>query len=271
MGFTLVVEPTINENEKMANKRLEQLIQDGTVSGKHGEYIDCRSMITRDNVSGTITTTVDHNINFVAGDSDKVLPQEPQVLGWSRDADGKITNRHPVSVANTLTAQKGNTMQNYVVEREVLNASSDGCATTLTTAHHYSGNIIDPKRGQKEMGVLEILNPDKDGNARTIGTHYADMNAESVTRKSGDGYGYVRTAVKETTSVGFRIRKLTPRTCFRLMGVDDTDIDKIQAAGISKSQQYKLAGNSIVVDVLEAIFRKMFIDTSNEDAQLTLF
>lgn len=55
------------------------------------------------------------------------------------------------------------------------------------------------------------------------------------------------------------------------MGVDEADIDKIYAAGISKSQQYKLAGNSIVVDVLEAIFRKMFIDPSNEDAQLTLF
>lgn len=48
----------------------------------------------------------------------------------------------------------------------------------------------------------------------------------------------------------YRIRKLTPRECFRLMGVGDKDIDKIQAAGISESQQYKLAGNSIVVDTL---------------------
>lgn len=69
----------------------------------------------------------------------------------------------------------------------------------------------------------------------------------------------------------FRIRKLTPRECFRLMGVDDTDIDKIQAAGISNSAQYKLAGNSIVVDVLFHIFRKMFIDKENETQQLTLF
>lgn len=69
----------------------------------------------------------------------------------------------------------------------------------------------------------------------------------------------------------FRIRKLTPRECFRLMGVDDSDIDKIQAAGISNSGQYKLAGNSIVVDVLFHIFRKMFIETHNEDKQTTLF
>jgi len=63
----------------------------------------------------------------------------------------------------------------------------------------------------------------------------------------------------------FRIRKLTPRECFRLMGVDDKDIDKIQAAGVSNSAQYKLAGNSIVVDVLFHIFRKMFIDPDTPD------
>ena len=74
----------------------------------------------------------------------------------------------------------------------------------------------------------------------------------------------------------FRIRKLTPRECFRLMGVDDKDIDKIQAAKVSNSAQYKLAGNSIVVDVLFHIFRRMFIETEEPDfdgtpTQLTLF
>ena len=69
----------------------------------------------------------------------------------------------------------------------------------------------------------------------------------------------------------FRIRKLTPRECFRLMGVTETDIDKIQQSGVSQSQQYKMAGNSIVVDVLEHIFRKMFVNTGQESQQLSLF
>ena len=72
----------------------------------------------------------------------------------------------------------------------------------------------------------------------------------------------------------FRIRRLTPRECFRLMDVSDSDIDKIQSAGISKTQQFKLAGNSIVVSCLYHIFRKMFIDLSNEQpgyVQLSLF
>ena len=70
------------------------------------------------------------------------------------------------------------------------------------------------------------------------------------------------------------MRKLTPRECFRLMDVSDSDIDKIQAAGISKTQQYKLAGNSIVVSCLYHIFRKMFLDLGNEQlgyVQLSLF
>lgn len=74
----------------------------------------------------------------------------------------------------------------------------------------------------------------------------------------------------------FRIRKLTPRECFRLQGVSDADIDTIQSSGLSNSAQYKLAGNSIVVDVLFHLFRKMFIETGpdverGEVKQLELF
>lgn len=49
----------------------------------------------------------------------------------------------------------------------------------------------------------------------------------------------------------YRIRKLTPKECFRLMGLTDQEIEIIQATGISNSQQYKMAGNSIVVDAMK--------------------
>lgn len=68
-----------------------------------------------------------------------------------------------------------------------------------------------------------------------------------------------------------RLRRLTPRECFRLMGVSETDIDKIQNSGVSNSQQYKLAGNSIVTNCLYDIFRKMFVEKESEHSQLTLF
>jgi DNA (cytosine-5)-methyltransferase 1 len=68
---------------------------------------------------------------------------------------------------------------------------------------------------------------------------------------------------------GYRIRKLTERECFRLMDMPEEYIDRIQAAGISRSQQYKMAGNSIVVACMYHIWRKLFIDT--EIKTLTLF
>ena len=57
---------------------------------------------------------------------------------------------------------------------------------------------------------------------------------------------------------GLRIRKLTPKECLKLMGFDDEDYEKIKSIGISRSQIYKQAGNSIVVNVLEAIFKELF-------------
>lgn len=78
----------------------------------------------------------------------------------------------------------------------------------------------------------------------------------------------------------FRIRKLTPKECFRLMGVDDADTDMLMNAErngkrvLSNSALYKLAGNSIVVDVLYHIMRTLFIDKEQPmepGTQLTLF
>ena len=54
----------------------------------------------------------------------------------------------------------------------------------------------------------------------------------------------------------YRIRKLTPRECWRLMGFSDADFEKAAAVN-SDTQLYAQAGNSIVVNVLEAIFKQM--------------
>ena len=64
---------------------------------------------------------------------------------------------------------------------------------------------------------------------------------------------------KESNNIqGYRIRKLTPKECWRLMGFSDSDFFKAKAAGLSDTQLYKQAGNSIVVPVLEGIFSELF-------------
>lgn len=76
------------------------------------------------------------------------------------------------------------------------------------------------------------------------------------------------------TPVVFRIRKLTPRETGRLMGMRDNEIDKFFNAGISNSNIYKLHGNSIVVDTIFHIYRKLLIETEQDKVkyqQLSLF
>lgn len=66
----------------------------------------------------------------------------------------------------------------------------------------------------------------------------------------------------------YRIRKLTPRECWRLMGVQDEQFNKLH--DISNTQLYKLAGNSIVVDVLMGIFKNLLVSNEGTKGQLTL-
>ena len=64
--------------------------------------------------------------------------------------------------------------------------------------------------------------------------------------------------VIEPNKTDYRIRKLTPKECWRLMGFDDEDFEKAQKVN-SNTQLYKQAGNSIVVDVLEGILGALLI------------
>lgn len=90
------------------------------------------------------------------------------------------------------------------------------------------------------------------------------LNAQPVGNAGGYSYLY---------NIGYRIRKLTPLECWRLMGFTDEQFYKAQKVN-SNSQLYKQAGNSIVVDVCYWIFYQLFINKSekpvfDEQDQLT--
>ena len=63
--------------------------------------------------------------------------------------------------------------------------------------------------------------------------------------------------------MNLRIRKLTPKECWRLMGFDDEDFEKAEKVN-SNTQLYKQAGNSIVVNVLQSILTNLLINKSIE-------
>lgn len=135
-------------------------------------------------------------------------------------------------------------------------------------------------RRVEPLEEAQVLTPKRTEFGKAIRKKYEakeiNMSRHDMTTMEprNDGISNTLTSVQKDNLLAeptYRIRKLTPRECFRLMGVEDEKIDIIQAAGISNSQQYKLAGNSIVEDVLYHLFRKMFCETENESTQMKLF
>ena len=148
-----------------------------------------------------------------------------------------------------------------------------GLAPTLNTVG--GGNpepkitIIGQLKGGEKGRVV-----DRDGNGYTLtATEYKDplRIAEPVIVGSMQAHAAVKTdgicpTLTEAMGMGggqvpvhtygVRIRKLTPRECWRLMGFLDEEFDRVH--GISNSQLYKQAGNSIVVNVLSALLSQLF-------------
>ena len=120
---------------------------------------------------------------------------------------------------------------------------SNGIAPTITSAG-ANEKVVDPQIIREEPLERE-------------GWHeYAKevLSSEGLCRTLSTQSNNLATKVKEPYSL--RIRKLTPKECWRLMGFDDVDFEKATTVN-SNSQLYKQAGNSIVVDVLCYIFSKM--------------
>lgn len=200
---------------------------------------------------------------------------EPKAVSYTRDKDGSVTDRHLNDVFNTIhtgTGGGGNT-DCYIAEpmcsvHPLSHAKEFNPETSIkpispalrATDYKCPHCVYEPR-------VMQVGNlyPDTDNfKNRTMGRVYSADGLSPTINCCGGGD-------REPKIIATRIRKLTPRECFRLMDVSEPDIDKLLNAGISNSQLYKLAGNSIVCSVIYHVMRKMFIEKENENQQLTLF
>lgn len=216
------------------NKRLRKMIDENKIPNIGGVFIDAYNQSVNLDIAGTITTRVDaSNMNFITDNMEEAKVEQ---------------------IGNIYPDKEG--FKNRTSGRVY---SSEGLSPTLrtVTGGHNEPKIVE----QKVLGLVR----DSQGNVTKRPVVEVANCVTSGKRDNTQNY------VVETQEVKCRIRKLTPRECFRLMDCDDEVIDKIQEAGISNCQQYKLAGNSIVVNVLFHVFRKMFTETENEENQLTLF
>ena len=107
--------------------------------------------------------------------------------------------------------------------------------------------------GNRESCVVEPINACTDGTAPALTAHLHKETVNDCTKLDRHSPAL---GVKEVGSE-IRIRKLTPKECWRLMDFTDEEFEAAQNAGVSKTQLYKQAGNSIVVSVLAGIFNNL--------------
>lgn len=153
---------------------------------------------------------------------------------------------------------------------------------TSSYSHNNTGNVIviaklktkaheSTNRIYSKSGISPTLNCCGGGN----------LQPKILQRNHGFNKGSVKEICNTITKSSFEhnnylqngdiVRRLTPKECLRLMDVSEKNIDKLLHCGISNSQLYKLAGNSIVVNVIALIFRQLLIGNTNKNQQTEIF
>ena len=143
---------------------------------------------------------------------------------------------------------------------------ADGIAPTLPAGCGEGGGIT-PK--------IEVVPIESDEDILAMHTPGRAEKRQNGPRFKNDGTSFTLTTqdidgIAKVEEGRLRIRYLTPRECWRLQGFDDARINKAFEVITAKTVRYRLAGNSIAVPCLEAIFKGIFIDRAFEKKQRSI-
>lgn len=200
------------------------------------------------------------------------LLNEPKILKYERTEYAKKVRK---DYENGVLQERRCNLRQWTVRKDHL-------CNTLTTVQKDNmvlvpkvcqiGNIIKQDKGWSNPQVGRVYDPM--GLSPTLNTMQGGGREPKIIIKGSVGKCGQRSRVYDPDGicscltatdykdpvrviVDYEIRKLTPLECWRLMGFTDEDFYKAKNAGISNTQLYKQAGNSIVVTVLESLFKNL--------------
>lgn len=185
--------------------------------------------------------------------------------------DKSIKDTQMIEYANCITSRE---------DRGVSNRKSEGTAVLEQTNYPsrlgniygedkgtgYAGNVWDAEKlsptlttmqgGNRQPMIVESgqIRP-KDRNYNAHGTKRED---QFEARKDGLSNALLTTAIKNCIREDCRIRKLTPRECYKLMGLTFEDCDKARNIGVADTHLYKQAGNGIITNCCELLAEHLY-------------
>ena len=280
--LNLVVEPR-NEPNVLTPKRTEEaklLRKDYenhriNIQRKYMQQMEPRT----DGVSNTITSV----------QKDNMLLEPLRIKANTREGFAEVEEYGAVNISQPSSCTRRGRVQGN---------KGDIIGTLLTGEENA---VLEPKAEEVRRVAEEVrrvaeevrrqpcgVSVDKDNNLRPYRQDKAKSGVAELQTEFAESVGSTLTSARPNNVYGdtfpYRIRRLIPRECFRLMDVDDEDYNKIKnyvkghrkngkPMYISESQQYKLAGNSIVVACMEHIFEQLFFPSGRvtEPRQLDIF
>lgn len=239
-----VVENTIetNQNNNTAKSTWKDINSHYKISSK-GVVVDVINKCQVEEIDGKVELEVKGKI--------AKFPIDALMKKYFAETD----TTKPICVGNTTPSGKSQCNAVY---------STEGVSQTLCAGTHgyATGSILE----EQEPEVIGIKQATKKGYIECELPGCADLSYPSSKTRRGRVQDNGQTSPTITaTETGvhyiesvYRIRKLTVRCCFKLMGFEFSDWDKCSAMGISNSAGYKAAGNSIVTNCISLLFEHLY-------------
>ncbi len=283
------LEPYVDEKYYLSDKMISYISATGTANFKNPDCkinLDIARPLTTDQNKRAGTTNYicdDLPDNFdLQNECIKIKEKTKKVYTEAQDGDGVYINR---------PHQKRGVVQKGMIQTITTSLNIGVCVKDeIIVIGNYSPSGHDASRIVHPDGIAPTVKENNGTITATIvngdikpklvggvgdkksngGTQYYQQDriydSESIAMAhpdnltSGSYYYQVNTRP-------LRIRKLTPKECFRLMGFSDEDFSKAEQVPTSNAQLYKQAGNSIVVNVLEEILKELFINEQKPKRQ----
>ena len=232
--------------------------------------------------------------NYIIEDTDKLIQSGTLTSGkWDKVNESCKRVYNPIGLSPTIhTCQGGNTEPKILIQEKTKNDLGVVVLGNYSPSNHNASRVVDskgiaPTVMENHGTVTATVVKDKTDNEIPLYTNYKKLvetieqnemslgevkHMDLYNKNLTDNCGTLNDPCHNNNRLwdGLRIRKLTPKECFRLMGFADKDIECLIKNKISNTQLYKMAGNSIVVNVLVEIFKKLYTDIL-ERKQLTIY